>query len=1013
MPHPISRYGRTAQFRTSLFAACALPALLVSGAALAQFGSAGKAPARSFFGGGTPTATGGPLQLPGSILPFVERAIAARNTSDFAQELAALQEGLASVGPEARDAFWLHQELRQYYADRGLVAQVLRTAEQQLKTAATPAQELQVLASLVTVHSSMRNAPAAKQALDRAMQTLERLRFVPNWGRFGSWWQALASWANGNYHASAGHIAESEAAYQACLASMQNFLGPNPDAAARGAFLIADCTGSLIVAQIQQGKLADAGALASQQRGFVESVASGQQRPQILARLAPPFARVAVEQGRNDEARKILDTALAQQLKSNAGEGSLRVANLRLQLALIDMLENKWDRALQWHETRRKGLESAAGERGNIGVASPEYGYTLIRNGRGAQAVGMLAQVADARERLFDESSLYRWEGRAFYGVALAAAGKRPEALKELSAAVPKMLELSNGERSSADAGVLRATRLNWILDGYINLLSDYARSGERAGNLDPANEAFRLADLARGSTVQRALTASASRAGISDPALAELARREQDLQREMSSLSDAIGNLLSRGRIAEQDKIVADMRAGLAKLRGEHAQAQRDLQRRFPEYANLIEPRPIGVAEVQKLLRPGEAMISIYTGSDRTLVWAVPAQGAVAFAVSPLNAEQIGEMVAKLRRTLDPADAAIERMPPYDFETAHGLYKALLAPVEAGWKSAKELIIVPHGRLGQIPFSVLTTQPWKSGGGGLPFADMANAPWLIRQAAISQLPAAIALTALRGRPAAGRAERAFLGFGDPVFSALASAPGTSAAAPTRGLGRRNLVINTTEEKKNDIAAAVDFNLLAQLPDTSAEILEVAKILGADAARDIFLQKRASEHNVKTGELSAYRVLMFATHGLVPGEMPGLYQPALALSNPAVSGDGEDGMLTMEEILALKLRADWVVLSACNTASASGNGSEAVSGLGRAFFYAGAKALLVTSWPVETVSARLLTTDAFRRQSQTPGLSRSRAMQESSLDLMKKSSGSFSYAHPLFWAPYVVVGDGG
>ena len=118
-------------------------------------------------------------------------------------------------------------------------------------------------------------------------------------------------------------------------------------------------------------------------------------------------------------------------------------------------------------------------------------------------------------------------------------------------------------------------------------------------------------------------------------------------------------------------------------------------------------------------------------------------------------------------------------------------------------------------------------------------------------------------------------------------------------------------------------------------------------------------------------------------------------------------------MLTMEEILGLKLRADWVVLSACNTASSSGNGSEAVSGLGRAFFYAGAKALLVTSWPVETVSARLLTTDAFRRQSESSSISRSRAMQESSLDLMKKTTSGFSYAHPLFWAPYVVVGDGG
>jgi CHAT domain-containing protein len=154
---------------------------------------------------------------------------------------------------------------------------------------------------------------------------------------------------------------------------------------------------------------------------------------------------------------------------------------------------------------------------------------------------------------------------------------------------------------------------------------------------------------------------------------------------------------------------------------------------------------------------------------------------------------------------------------------------------------------------------------------------------------------------------------------------------------------------------------------------------------------------------------------MFATHGLMNGEMPGLYQPALALSNPAITGGGEeDGMLTMEEILGLKLKADWVVLSACNSAAAGGQSSESVSGLGRAFFYAGAKSLLVTNWAVETESARMLTTDAFRRQAADPALPRAQALQQSSVSLMKQSAGNdYSYAHPMFWAPYTLVGDGG
>jgi CHAT domain-containing protein len=162
-------------------------------------------------------------------------------------------------------------------------------------------------------------------------------------------------------------------------------------------------------------------------------------------------------------------------------------------------------------------------------------------------------------------------------------------------------------------------------------------------------------------------------------------------------------------------------------------------------------------------------------------------------------------------------------------------------------------------------------------------------------------------------------------------------------------------------------------------------------------------------------------VIAFATHALVPGDLDGLDQPALALCSPSVSGDGEDGLLTMEEILRLKLNADWVVLSACNTGAAEGKGAEAISGLGQAFFYAGTRAILLSMWPVETTSARKLTTGLFRYQQEDPTLSRSRALQKSALALIDgpgledQASGKIaaSYAHPLFWAPFIIVGESG
>ena len=195
----------------------------------------------------------------------------------------------------------------------------------------------------------------------------------------------------------------------------------------------------------------------------------------------------------------------------------------------------------------------------------------------------------------------------------------------------------------------------------------------------------------------------------------------------------------------------------------------------------------------------------------------------------------------------------------------------------------------------------------------------------------------------------------------------------------------------------------------------------MAVAMNADLTKDIFIGKAASEENVKTLDLSGYRVLAFATHGLVPGDLNGLHQPALALSSPKLTGGANDGLLTMGEILSLRLDADWVVLSACNTGAASGEGAEAFSGLGRAFFYAGTRAVLLSNWPVETTSARLLTTDLFKRQAEDQTLTRAGALQKSMMALVSSDgfkdpeSGKvvFSYAHPIFWAPFSLVGDGG
>ena len=246
--------------------------------------------------------------------------------------------------------------------------------------------------------------------------------------------------------------------------------------------------------------------------------------------------------------------------------------------------------------------------------------------------------------------------------------------------------------------------------------------------------------------------------------------------------------------------------------------------------------------------------------------------------------------------------------------------------------------------------------------------------------------------------------------------------------SPAATLARRGQAIQirgirVSEEGVLDNAALTSVGLeqLNRLPDTAAEIREIAVNLGADPSRDIYLGLDASESTVRTLDLSRKKVVAFATHALRPGDLDGLSQPALAFSAPEVTELDEDGLLTLGEILTLNLDADLVLLSACDTGAGDGNGTEAVSGLGRAFFYAGARALLVTMWPVETSSARLLTTELFRYQQKNKSLSTASALQKSIFKIMggpglkDNTTGEIvaSYAHPFFWAPFVIIGEGG
>jgi CHAT domain-containing protein len=278
---------------------------------------------------------------------------------------------------------------------------------------------------------------------------------------------------------------------------------------------------------------------------------------------------------------------------------------------------------------------------------------------------------------------------------------------------------------------------------------------------------------------------------------------------------------------------------------------------------------------------------------------------------------------------------------------------------------------------------------------------ELVSLDW--RRYAVTVLPSIASLKILRGEKSTVAAIKPMIGFGDPVFNREAqrekvAALNRSLTSSCRGMAADN----------RSLAEA-----LPALPETADELRAIAKILGAKS-EDIKLGEAASVTAVKKEQLANYRVVYFATHALVAGEVEKLAkvkaEPALVLSIPDKPSEEDDGLLTASEVAMLKLNADFVVLSACNTAAGDKPGAEALSGLARAFFYAGAKSLVVSNWGVDSDATVALMDGLFEALQANPHLPHAEALQASMLRMIANSSKP-EWAQPQYWAPFVVVGE--
>jgi CHAT domain-containing protein len=883
--------------------------------------------------------------------------------------------------------------------------------------------------NIVRVHISRGDFEAAEAAAEKGIRWskkwVKRRKISPS-GRFAT--AMNVPMISGFMEASTGNWAEAETHFREALALLDE---QEAKTGMRPVSRIIAAGNGLRTSLVRQNRLVEAEIFARdtllsflERRGKLNHV---------TALLAGQLAQVVDAQGRHEEARVLVMAALDIFGAVGVPVDTPLLGATRYRLGEILVSLEQWPEAAGLFDKLQHDFathRAATFDRWSRNSIDVPFAYLMSKRIDVAARM-TTADYAAARQRLGDDHPVTALKG-TMLAMVMAEQGRQAEALDHYQRSLPALLESS--ERTPASE-----KRLRFMMEAYIELLLDIRGSDlERKANIDAVHEAFRVSDMARSRSVETAMAASGVRAAAGNDELATLIRLEQDLDNRLKAVLQALANAAALPTAEQDSDAIAGLRERVKKVQTDQRKLQIDIAGRFPEYADLVRPERTTVERARKALRSNEAVISTYVAGDRTYVWAIPRSGPIGFTSAPVGRQWIRDKVAQLRRALDPEAETLGDIPPFDVATAHELYKHILAPLEPDWGSADSLLVIAHDALSQLPFTALVTRPSGGPTGGAPlFSGYKSIPWLARTHAVTALPSVTSLVSLRRLPPARAARRQFAGFGDPYFSRQQAAqagvaPGQIVNSEKKTakqqvafyqpdeLALRSPVRRRSSPRTRGVRSA-DLGTLPRLPDTGDEVRSIAKVMKADLKRDLFIGVRATEDTVKSENLANYRVVAFATHGLIPGDLDGLHEPALALSSPTVAGGTGDGLLTMGEILGLRLDADWVVLSACNTAAAEGAGAEAYSGLGRAFFYAGTRALLLSNWPVETTSAQALTTDIFRRQADQPQLARAKALQQAMLGLVDgpgyidAASGKivFSYAHPIFWAPFTLLGDGG
>ena len=507
--------------------------------------------------------------------------------------------------------------------------------------------------------------------------------------------------------------------------------------------------------------------------------------------------------------------------------------------------------------------------------------------------------------------------------------------------------------------------------------------------------QAFEIVQAARNRSDSGAIARITARLGRSDDSLARVASVREDLLDRWHSLDKTIVDAASRpGSRSTGEE--ARLREDLAGLDRQIAQQDQAITQRAPGYREYLRPDPLALASAQSLLAGDEALLSYLVDENATYLIVVR-RDRYSLVSLDIGRSELVSVIKRLREQLDyPTgdDAGRTVFRAFPVAQANQLYRRILLAAEPMLQGASHLIVVPDDALNGLPFAALVTEPFA--GAIREPEEHAKVAWLGRRYALTMLPAEGMLRTFRQVTRRPAASRPFAGFGDPLLG------GEERGVRGGGGGARTYT-------RDSLANVNQVWSFAPLPETRYALYAMADILNAEQA-DIHLQSEASEASVKRNDLSDYRVIAFATHGFMADDFKGLPESALVFSPPQRASETDDGLLTASEVAQLKLNAELVILSATSTAASDGTpDAEGVSTLARAFFYAGDRALLATHWAVPSDATLKLVTRTLRERAR--GAGNAEALRRAMLPLMNGED-RLSFAHPSYWAPFMVVGEG-